>query len=121
MADNKPSFAQKYSPELQQRIKDRLKVPEIREAMTYWVMQCVEKLGQVKSRKHILGFLLHRLAPHGATLEECEYLLDVALATWENQRKYAVGIAIESLSPPVIDLAGTFTSPFSANPRIFSK
>lgn len=93
MATKQPDFIKRYSPELQQRIKDRLQVPEIREAMSYWVMAAVEKLGQVKSRKHIIGYLLAKLAPHGCTLPEVEYIFDVAWATYQKQRRFSVEIS----------------------------
>lgn len=81
------------SPEVKQRMKDRLEVPEIREALTFWVMQCVEKLGQVKSKRHIIGFLLSRLAPYGCSVEEAEFVYETAVRTYEKQRKLAMSIA----------------------------
>lgn len=89
------------SPELRQRMRDRLAIPEIKQAMTFWVMQCVEKLGQTKSKKHILGFLLHRLAPHGCTMPEVEYIYSVALETYEKQRRHAIEISLSG-NPRII-------------------
>lgn len=80
------------SPEVKQRMRDRLQVPEIREALTFWVMQCVEKLGQVRSKRHIIGFLLHRLAPHGCSIEEAEYIYETAVRTYEKQMKLSLSI-----------------------------
>lgn len=89
----KADFAKKYSPELQQKMRDRYKTPEIREAITFFVMQAVSYLGQVRSKKYIIGYLLTKLAPHGCTMEEVEYVYDMAQATYNNHQKFAAAVA----------------------------
>lgn len=75
------------SPELRQRMKDRLAVPEIKQAMTFWVMQAVNQLGMVRSEKQIVGYLLEKLAPHGCTIEEARYVYKVAANEFAKTQK----------------------------------
>lgn len=85
-------FIDKYSPEFQQRIKDRLQIPEIRQAMSFWVAQAINRLGQVKSQKQIKAYLLDKLGDHGCTLEEVSYIMDVAQETFNKQQELAASV-----------------------------
>lgn len=81
------------SPELRQKMKDRLAVPEIRQAMAFWVMQAVNQLGAVRSEKQIVGYLLEKLAPHGCTIEEAQYVYQVAANEFNRTQKMILSVS----------------------------
>lgn len=81
------------TPELRQRMKDRLAVPEIKQAMTFWVMQAVNQLGAVRSEKQIVAYLLEKMAPFGCTVDEATYIYRVATNEFNRTQKMMLSIS----------------------------
>lgn len=75
------------SPELRQRMKDRLAVPEIKQAMAFWVAQACNQLGEVRSENQIVSYLLEKLAPYGCQIEEARYIYKVAVNEFRKTQK----------------------------------
>lgn len=70
------------TPELKAKLSD----PAVKKAITYWVMQCVNQMGKVRSERQIKQMLLQRLggrtSPAGV-----EYIYRLALMQFEKQKK----------------------------------
>lgn len=75
------------TPELKAKLSD----PAVKKAITYWVMQCVSRMGQVKSERQIKQELLQRLggrtSPAGV-----EYIYRLAVMQFNKQKKITQSI-----------------------------
>lgn len=79
-------------------ISAKLKDPAVKQAISFWVMQVVNQMGQVKSEKQIKKALLARFKMLQMPISETgvEFIYKLALEQFEAYKKSSSGIILNA-------------------------